>query len=170
MKKSLFLLLLLISVISFAQISTTRMNEMRLNNTLQEVEKALGKKLEIAKKVDDYYYTIKINDKGSDFELSFVETTDDNGRTIYLLHQIVTKSSNIKTLSKIGVGSSLDDLLRAYKNYTISIWSSWDEKTEKTSKTNRTFQLSDHDFGSVIYFELVNDKVTEVTLGIFEGC
>lgn len=37
-------------IFSFGQISTTRMNEIRIENTLTQVEKALGKKLEIAKK------------------------------------------------------------------------------------------------------------------------
>lgn len=170
MKKFFTLAFLTFSLAAFAQISTTRMNEMRINNTLAEVEKALGRKLEIAKKVDDYFYTIKINDKGSDFNLSFAEMVDDQGRTYYALYEISTKSPNIKTLSKIGVGSSLEDLWKAYKTYNISIWNSWDETPDKYSTKNRTFQLSDYDAGTVIYFELENDKVIEVTLSLYEGC
>jgi hypothetical protein len=170
MKKLLTLTIFALSLTAFSQISTSRMNEMRLNNTLAEVEKALGKKLEIAKKVDDYFYTIKINDKGSDFTLSFIENSDENGRTYYALYEISTKSANIKTLSKIGVGSTLEDLWKAYKSYTISIWNNWDEKTEKYSTKNRTFQLTDLELGTVIYFELENDKVVSVSISLNEGC
>jgi hypothetical protein len=170
MKKILPLAFFIFSISASAQISTTRMNEMRLNNTLAEVEKALGKKLEIAKKVDDYFYTIKINDKGSDFNLSFIENSDENGRTYYSLYEISTKSTQIKTLSKVGIGSSLDDLWKAYKNYNINLWNNWDEKTEKYSTKERTFQLSDFDAGTVIYFELENDKVVGVTISVHEGC
>lgn len=49
MKNTLSLLFLGMFIFSFGQIYTTRMNEMRIENTLAQVEKALGKKLEITK-------------------------------------------------------------------------------------------------------------------------
>lgn len=170
MKKYITLLSLSVGLFAFAQISTSRMNEMRLGNELPAVEKALGKKLDIAKKIDDYFYTITTQDKGAEFHLSFIESENEKEQPIYILHQITTKSKNIKTLSNIGIGSSLDDLWKAYRNYSISLWNSWDEKTEKFSTKNRTFQLSDHELGSVIYFDLENDKVVEITVTLYEGC
>ncbi len=170
MKKILLLFLLFMIQFSFGQISTTRMNEMRIKSTLPEVEKALGQKLEISKKLDDWLYKVTVNDKGSEFELSFTEYTDENGKQIIELYEITTKSTSIKTLSKLGVGSSLDDLWKAYKNYNISIWNSWDEKTEKYSTTERIFQLHDYDAGTALYFQLRNGVVYEISLSFFEGC
>ena len=161
---------LLLFGFSFSQISTTRMNEMRINNTLPQIEKALGKKLEIARKVDDWLYTINISDKGSDLSLGFMESMDENDKTTFVLYEVKTKSTKIKTLSNLGVGSTLDELWKAYKNYNISVWQTWDEKTEKYSTTERVFQLNDHDASTAIYFYLRNDKVYEIVVTLQEGC
>lgn len=170
MKKLTLVVAFFLFQISFAQISTTRMNEIRIKNTLSEVEKALGQKLEISKKLDDWLYKVTINDKGTEFQLSFTEYTDESGKQIIELYEVSTQSKSIKTLSKLGVGSSIDDLWKAYKDYNISIWNSWDEKTEKYSTTERTFQLHDYDAGTALYFQIRNGVVYEISLSFFEGC
>lgn len=155
---------------SFAQISTTRMNEIRIASNLAEVETTLNQKLEISKKQDDWLYKTRVNHKGSEFELGFTEYVDENNQTKIELFEITTESASLKTLSQIGIGNSLEDLWKVYKNYNISVWSTWDESTEKYSKTERVFQLNDYDAGTVLYFYLRNDKVYKITLSFFEGC
>ena len=87
-----------------------------------------------------------------------------------ILYSITTTTPKIKTLSNVGVGSSLEDLWKAYKNYNISIGNIWDEKTEKYTTTERVFQLNDYEVGTAIYFYLRNDKVYEITVSLHEGC
>ncbi len=170
MKKIFLFFLLGMIQFSFAQISTTRMNDIRIGSALTEVETALGKKLEISKKQDDWLYKTRINHKGSEFELGFSEYMDENDQSKIELFEINTESASLKTLSKIGIGNSIDDLLKAYKNYNISVWATWDESTENYSTTERVFQLNDYDAGTVLYFYLRNNKVYKITLSFFEGC
>lgn len=170
MKKISTLLTLGIFSFGIAQISTTRMNEMRLNNTLQQVEKALGQKLEITKTGDDWLFYVKVTDKGADFTLGFLESINESNSNELVLYEIKTNSSEIKTLSKLGVGSSIDDLWKAYKNYNISVWQMWDEIEDSNSKTDRVFNIQDHDAGTSLYFYLRNNKVYEIVIGINEGC
>lgn len=160
----------LLSFLLSAQISTTRMNDLRLGMSINETESLLGSPLELTKSENDWGYTTKISHNGTDFTIRFVENTNENGATDYGLYEIETTSTNIKTLSKIGVGSSLDDLWKAYKNYSISIWKSWDERTESYSNTERVFQLHDNDTATTIYFHLRNDKVYKILVTYFEGC
>lgn len=170
MKKIFLLFLICMIQFSFAQISTTRMNEIRIQSTLAEVEATLGQKLEVSKKQDDWLYKTRVNHKGSDFELGFTEFIDENNQSKIELFEITTESASLKTLSKLGIGSSLDDLWVAYKNYNISVWATWDESIEGYSKKERVFQLNDYDAGTVLYFYLRNDKVYKITLSFFEGC
>lgn len=170
MKKIFTLLTLGIFSFGIAQISTTRMNEMRLNNTLQQVEKALGQKLEITKTGDDWLFYVKVTDKEADFTLGFLESINESNSKELVLYEIKTNSSEIKTLSKLGVGSSIDDLWKAYKNYNISVWQMWDEIEDSNSKTDRVFNIQDHDAGTSLYFYLRNNKVYEIVIGVYEGC
>ncbi|MBA5628541.1 hypothetical protein [Moheibacter lacus] len=165
----LFFCLLWISYTN-GQISTTRMNDIRINSSLSEVETAVGQKLELSKKLDDWLYTTTVNQKGSEIELGFTQYTDENGQNTTQLYEIKTKSSNIRTLSKLGIGSSLDDLWKAYKNYNVSIWNAWNPDTEKYSTTERVFQLNDNDAATALYFYLRNGKVYEIVLSFNEGC
>lgn len=170
MKKAFTILLFAASIALSAQISTTRMNDLKLGMSLSEAESKLGHPLELSKGEDNWGYTTKISHKGAEFQVRFIENQNENGMTYYSLYEVETTSSAVKTLSKIGVGSSLDDLWKAYKNYSISIWKMWDEKTEGYSNTERVFQLQDNDASTVLYFYLRNDKVYKISLNYFEGC
>lgn len=169
--KSIFSILIFSAFLSLnAQISTTRMNDLRLGMSLTEVESALGKPLELTKGENDWGYVTTVSHKGADFFVRFTENQNESGMTYYSLYEVETTSIAVKTLSKIGIGSSLDDLWKAYKNYSISVWKGWDEKTEKYSTTERVFQLQDNDASTVLYFYLRNDKVYKISLNYFEGC
>ncbi|MFV0305674.1 MAG: hypothetical protein ACK5IC_09375 [Moheibacter sp.] len=162
--------LFLISINVSAQISTTRMNDLKVGMKLSEVERTLDETIHLAKD-KNWGYTATINHKGSKFNVRFIEHSDNNGIISYSLFKIETTSTNIKTLSKVGIGSSIDDLWRVYKNYSISIWKAWDSGAEKYSETDRTFQLSDGDTGTALYFHLRNNKVYKISLNYYEeGC
>ncbi|MGB6082932.1 hypothetical protein [Moheibacter sp.] len=170
MKKIFLLIFFLLIQYSFGQISTTRMNEIRLQSSLADIENALGQKLDLSKKLEEWFYSTKVTHKGSEFLLNFSEYSDENNQMKIQLFEISTQSASVKTLSNIGVGSSLEDLWKAYKNYNISIWRLWDDKSEKYSTTERVFQLNDYEAGTALYFYLRNDKIYKITLSFSEGC
>lgn len=169
--KTLFTTLLFsLAFLLNAQISTTRMNDLKLGMSLSEVESLLGKPMELTKGENEWGYVTRISHKGAEFSVRFVENQNESGMTYYSLSEVETTSSAIKTLSKVGVGSNLDDLWKAYKNYSISIWKMWDDKSESYSTNERVFQLQDNDASTVLYFYLKNDKVYKISLNYFEGC
>ncbi len=163
-------LLFPVTILLNAQISTTRMNDLKLGMTLSEAESKTGQSLELSKGEEDWAYNTKIIQKGTEFILRFIENSGDDDSIHYSLYEIETSSENIKTLSKIGVGNTLDDLWKAYKNYNISVWKSWDSETETYSERERIFQLEDLDAGTVLYFYLRNNKIYKISLNYFEGC
>ena len=68
----------------------------------------------------------------------------------------------------MGVGSTKDELLNAYKNYpNYSVNQSWEENE---SKTTSFFRLTDIDARTELSFKLVNNTVVEVTIYVNEGC
>src|SRR5690554_4673170 len=115
MKKLSTLFFLLSLSFSMAQISTTRMNDINVRAKLSEVETILGKNLELSKKENDWLYTTTVNHKGAELHLSFMDYHDELEGTVFLVFLISTESNSLKTLSNLGVGSSLEDLWKAYK-------------------------------------------------------
>ncbi len=82
-----------------------------------------------------------------------------------------TKSAKFRTKSGIGVGSTKDELIVAYKNYpNFSVHQGWDDNGENRSKTISYFNLSDSDAATQLSFKLENNIVTEVSVYINEGC
>ncbi len=111
MKKLFPLLLGLLFLSAQAQITTGRINDIRLNKTQEEIEKTIGQKLKLKSDEYDWLSYAEINHKGIQLKLGFVKLTTEEGTAEnYTLYEIRTSSPNIKTLSGIGVGSSLDEL------------------------------------------------------------
>ena len=163
---------LFLSVISLnAQVSTSRMNEIRLEMNKSELEKIIGKSI-----------PLKLNDgspsglthlvfKGVVYELNFTKAYDDSGNAIndFMVYSISSRDRSLKTLSGISIGSSFDEVLNKYKNYNISIRDSWDENGKRV-KTTRRFVVEDYDSGTYLMFTIQNGKVIEMSVGHNEGC
>jgi len=170
MKKISTLFFLLLVTVSMAQISTTRMNDLNVRAKLSEIETILGEKLELSKKENDWLYTTTVNHKGAELHLSFMDYHDELEGTVFQLFLISTDSNSLKTLSNLGVGSSLEDLWKAYKHYNISIWNEWDENLQKFTPEERVFQISDYDAETALFFHIKNNRVYKISVSFFEGC
>lgn len=173
MKKLFPLLLGLLFLSAQAQITTGRMNDIKLNKTQEEIEKTIGQKLKLKSDEYDWLSYAEINHKGIQLKLGFVKLTTEEGTAEnYTLYEIRTSSPNIKTLSGIGVGNSLDDLWNTYKkDFNLSVWFLWDDDIQDISKKKRMFELTGLEEYTVIRFYLDNDKITEIVVAVSEdGC
>ncbi|MGB3453949.1 MAG: hypothetical protein WBA59_08980 [Moheibacter sp.] len=173
MKKLFPLLLGLLFLSAQAQITTGRINDIRLNKTQEEIEKTIGQKLKLKSDEYDWLSYAEINHKGIQLKLGFVKLTTEEGTAEnYTLYEIRTSSPNIKTLSGIGVGSSLDELWNTYKkDFNLSVWFLWDDDIQDISKKKRMFELTGLEEYTVIRFYLDNDKITEIVVAVSEdGC
>jgi hypothetical protein len=161
----------MITTISFAQVSTTRINDFRLGEKKSDLERLMGKSINV--NFNEYGYMenpVNVVYKGVVYELFFSSSYDDNGNELndYFLYSVRSKDKTLKTLSGIKVGSTFDELLNKFKDYNIEINDSWDDNGNRT-KTERLFTINDYDTGTYLVFKLKNGKVTEFFVSNNEG-
>lgn len=154
-----------------AQVSTTRINDVKLGMKLAELEKAIGQKLKLKMNENGYPdepYTLV--SKGVTYKISFTTNGEGSDGEKFYVYMIKSTDSSLKTLSGIKIGSTLEELISKYKNLNISIFDGYDDKTDKRTKAFRYFQVDDYDAGSMLQFYLVNDKVASFEVLYNEGC
>ena len=168
MKKIFFITALIAGMAVQAQVSTTRINDVKLGMSKTKLEKVIGQKIRL--KLDENGYPdgeTTFVSKGVTYRIYFNSYDENN---VYKIYSIKSSDSSLKTLSGIKIGSTLDELLSKYKDLNISVYDGYDEKAEKRSKTTRYFQVEDYDAGTVLQFDLVNGKVTMFNVYYNEGC
>lgn len=171
MKNILFILALIVGITTQAQVSTTRINDIKLGMKLSELEKLTGQKFKL--KLNEYGYPdgdLTIVSKGITYKVGLTQNGESNGVNNLTIYMIKSSDSSLKTLSGIKIGSTLDELLSKYKNLNIEIFDGYDEKTEKRTKAFRYFNIEDYDNASILQFYLVNDKVVSFDVMYNEGC
>lgn len=154
--KLILISFLMFSVIGFAQISTMRMNELKIGMRPSEVLKLSGNKpMAIA---DDNETKIAL--KGIDYTIEMRSGYLSKTENDTYLSSISTTSKNIKTLSGIGIGSSLDDLWKAYSSkYNVYL--------DKSNNNYREFKIDDKENGVIMNFNLKNEIVTKIELNSY---
>ncbi|MCA4783117.1 hypothetical protein IF125_12775 [Empedobacter stercoris] len=171
MKNILFILALIVGITTQAQVSTTRINDIKLGMKLSELEKLTGQKFKL--KLNEYGYPdgdLTIVSKGITYKVGLTQNGESNGADNLTIYMIKSSDSSLKTLSGIKIGSTLDELLSKYKNLNIEIFDGYDEKTEKRTKAFRYFNIEDYHNASILQFYLVNDKVVSFDVMYNEGC
>lgn len=164
-------LLLLISFSSFLsaqnyELSTLRIGEYKIFMKKDVAEKLANKKFQ---KFDEYENKNSVNYFGEKIEVvgysTYLNEAEPNVETIQYLG---TKSKKFRTKSGMGVGSTKDELLNAYKNYpNYSVSQAWEENEVKNTCY---FRLTDIDARTELSFKIVNNIVVEVTIFVNEGC
>jgi len=171
MRKLINLFAILFSTLIFAQVSTTRINDFKIGMKKTDLEKIIGKKINI--KLTDGYPTDATNIvyKGIVYEVNFSKAYDDNGNELdeYTIYSVGSKDKSLKTLSGIGIGSSISELIEKYKDNNIEISDSWDDNGNRI-KTTRYFNINDYDAGTYLHMTLKNGRVSEFYVGNQEGC
>lgn len=171
MKNYITLLAFVLSTLTFAQVSTTRINDFKLGMKKSDLEKIIGKTINV--KMPDGYQVDPTNVvfKGVVYEVYFSNQYDDNGNLLndMQLYSVKSKDKSLKTLSGIGIGSSISELIEKYKDNNIEISDSWDDNGNRI-KTTRYFNINDYDAGTYLHMTLKNGRVTEFYVSNQEGC
>lgn len=169
MKTLLTSLILFLGLNLQAQISTTRMGDIYIGKSKATIEKAIGQKINLIETNNYSGQTIQVKHKGITYELTFANR-NINDEPAIILRELATESTKIKTLSGMGVGNTLDDLWKTYKDYRIGLYSEWDNETLRDSETDQFFQIFDYDQNTILQFMLKNEKVYKVSILLDEGC
>lgn len=148
--------LFLLSIVGFGQISTTRMNELKIGMRPSEVLKLLGKKPAAIVDEGETNFTLKGIDYTIEIRSGYLSKTENDT----YLSSISTTSKNIKTLSGIGIGSTLEDLWKAYSSkYNVLL--------DKSNNNYREFRIDDRENGVILTFSLKNEIVTIIGLSSY---
>lgn len=169
MKNFSTLFLLLFSAVISAQnyeLSTLRIGEYKIFMKKEAAEKLANKTFQ---NFDDYDKKNSVNYFGEKIELLGYSTyLSDAEPNVITVQHLATKSKKFRTKSGMGVGSTKDELLNAYKNYpNYSVSQAWEENEVKNTCY---FRLTDIDARTELSFKIVNNVVVEVTIFVNEGC
>ena len=143
-------------------ISTVRIGDIRINDSVQSIEKKLGIKLKFKAPAEEYgFYTAKVTQYDAPIELSFYRNEYEN-KISYSLSSISTKSAALKTISGMGVGNTYRELFNTYKDKNFNVYSDYE------NKNLRYFILEESDENSGLYtyltFTMENNVVIEVSV------
>ncbi|SIQ28952.1 hypothetical protein SAMN05880574_10997 [Chryseobacterium sp. RU37D] len=171
MKKIIPLILLAFSVSFISaqefEISTLRIGPYKIFMKNDEADK-FGIKL----KQTNYELKNVVKYNGETILIATNTDYDDQGKENgkMVIQGLSTKSKKFKTKSGIGIGSTKDDIINAYKNYpSYSVYPNYDDKGNKQNNSSN-FVLNDLDAGTTLSFTIVNNIVTEMSVFINEGC
>ncbi len=149
-------LLFCFSTFCFAQISTTKMNELKIGMRPAQIMKLLGSKPTAI--ADNNETNIKVN--GINYTIYIQEGYLSKGEGDTYLGSISTTSKAIKTLSGVGVGSTVEDLWNAYSSkYNVFL--------NKSENNFREFRIQDEENGTMLIFELKNEIVTKININSY---
>lgn len=149
-------LLFCFSTFCFAQISTTKMNELKIGMRPAQIMKLLGNKPTAI--ADNNETNIKVN--GINYTIYIQEGYLSKGEGDTYLGSISTTSKVIKTLSGVGVGSTVEDLWNAYSSkYNVFL--------SKPENNFREFRIQDEENGTMLIFELKNEIVTKININSY---
>lgn len=171
MKKiiQLYLFVLACSFISAQdfEVSTLRMGPYKISMEQADVEKTSGTKM----KVIDGTAKNAIKYGGEILSIDFYSTyMIDTKKDIVSVLGISTTSKKFKTKSGIGVGSTRDDLINAFRNHSsFSVSPSWDEDGKRSPQDTGYFVLNDETAGTNLSFKFVNNVVTEISVSVSAG-
>lgn len=151
-------------------ISTLRLGAFKLFTKKTEAENVIGKPLIMPSNTNNYDGTSKIVYNGEKYEITIGNYYFDNNKEDTVIISIKTTSKSFKTKSGIGVGSSKNDVINAFKDQrSFSLYPGYDDNG--ISKTISYFVLRDVDASTNIVFKLSNNIVVEITVTVeSEGC
>ena len=100
---------------------------------------------------------------GIKYHISYYKNLKTKQFEVYTVSSV---SAQLSTLSGIKIGSSLDDLWKAYKKYDISVQDIFEDDE---TKSVRAFAINDLDNGCTLDFYLKNNKVVKMVLSNESG-
>ncbi|MFP3833409.1 hypothetical protein [Chryseobacterium sp. SIMBA_028] len=149
------------------EVSTLRIGPYKIFMPKAEAEKIAGMKL----KNSDGEKKSVVKYTGETIQLDIYDNyINEANPSVPSITYITTTSKKFRTKSGIGVGSTKDDLINAYKNYpNYSVREDWDDNG-KSVKNAGYFNLDDRQAGTQLSFKFVNNIVTEISIYLNEGC
>ncbi|AZA82495.1 hypothetical protein C1637_08125 [Chryseobacterium lactis] len=149
------------------EVSTLRIGPYKIFMPKVEAEKIAGAKLNNTD--SNKKNIVKYNGESIQIDL-FENYINEANPSVPSITYMTTTSKKFKTKSGIGVGSTRDDLINAYRNYSnFAVRPDWDDKGNPIKDVGY-FSLEDSQAGTQLRFKFVNNIVTEISVYLNEGC
>ncbi|REC46848.1 hypothetical protein [Chryseobacterium pennipullorum] len=149
------------------EVSTLRIGPYKVFMPKAEVEKIAG--ITLKKSDGEKRNIVKYNGESIQIDL-FDNYINEANPSVPSITYMTTTSKKFKTKSGIGVGSTKEDLINAYRNYpSFAVRPDWD-KNNKPVKDSGYFTLEDSQAGTHLSFKFINNIVTEISVYLNEGC
>lgn len=170
MKKVLFVLFICTGIWAQAQLTTGQMGPFRTGMTAAEIQKITGQTIAFSEEQLNTMHTYQFyNVQGTDYELYFLMDYDDFGNEAgWVVSEISSSNLKDKTAEGIGIGSSKDEIYKAFSNVAESmIFSSYYDDEGKRTKSRGfadvTFEDAQMEY-SAYSFEILNNTVNKVSI------
>ena len=152
-------------------ITTQRIGPYKINMSHTNAEKIATKKIKIPSEQNEYDGTTLVNYNNETIELNVGQVYEADDKYTYEIYSIAIQSPNFQTLSGIKIGSTRDQLIDAYKDFSnFSMHPQYNDEG-KPSKTDSYFSINDYKNETTISFILKNNKVVKITVSVLEeGC
>jgi hypothetical protein len=179
MKKVFSLFVIVLVLISQLQaqdgntfISTMRMGIFKLKMTTAEIEKALGQKIKLKQRKDNYLDSAKIMYNQANYILSFEKRYNENTSApeVWELYAVSSSNTTLKTKSGMGINNTKAELLSTYDKNNITINNDWDYK-EKGNAIDKIqyITLNDYEAGTTLVFKTEDRVVKIIEVRVYEG-
>lgn len=155
---------LLFTSIMFAQkVTTSKFGDISYEMTQKQVAALTPNKLALYDVNNPEMPEQDIELNGIKYHISYYKNLKTKQFEVYTVSSV---SAQLSTLSGIKIGSSLDDLWKAYKKYDISVQDIFEDDE---TKSVRAFAINDLDNGCTLDFYLKNNKVVKIVLSNESG-
>jgi hypothetical protein len=157
------------------QVTLAGIGPFKINMAKAEIEKLLGKKIATPHNTNHDSYnndTVAITYKDVNLNMVFYQEYLAENKTETALFSIYSNSPLLKTKSGIGIGDEKAKVLSTYDDYSLNIYFDFDDDGKgnyKKSKTNSSILLFGENSVSTLRFKMINKKITEFEVSIYEG-
>jgi hypothetical protein len=155
-----------------AFISTMRMGIFKLKSTTAEIEKAMGQKIKVKHKQDNYFDTAKIMYNQANYILSFTKRYNENAAApeVWELYAVSSANTALKTKSGMGISNTKAEILSTYDKNDITINNDWEYKEKGNAKDKIQFiTINDYEAGTTLVFKTEDRVVKSMEVRLYEG-
>lgn len=144
---------------------------LKLEMSLPEVEKVLGKKIALKNHNENGAYadTVKTKYKNADISVYFDREYEDETTFHMVLTGFMVTNPLFKTKEGISIGTDKLRIISAYENYRLSIGPDYEGEDFRLSKTLSYIYVYSEESDNSLVFHLKNKKVISIEVMRFYG-
>ena len=158
---------------SVVPVSSTGIGEIKINMTLQQVEKVIGQAIMLKPASTESYEmdTALVSYKGVQVALIlYTVGGDETNKTQKKVYSVGASHPNLQTRSGVTLGNDKFDIVKKLDGMYLNLQPDWRMETQPDKAKYSVLMLSDGENGTqlIMYFE--NNKLTGFQVTIDEGC